>query len=153
MSMIRALARFTCVVAVSTSLHAQTDNTIHIRLLDGKTGLPVTASNFLVRVDHRDTVHNEWVQIKDDGSVIVALPDGAKEISLKATYDMGMETFVNCDAAKENDRERDIWYAVPLIVKTGVVAPNECSKTQFKAKPGEFTFFVRKRGWRDSPDD
>lgn len=153
MPTIRVLACFACMVALCTSLHAQTDNTIHIRLLDGKTGLPVKASNFLVRVDHLDTAHNEWVQIKDDGTVMVTLPDSAKELSVKATYEMGMDTYINCDAAKESDKERDIWYSVPLIVKTGVVAPNECSKTQFKASPGEFTFFVRKRGWRDSPVD
>ncbi len=150
---IRAAAGFVCVAAFSTSLFAQTGNSVHIRLLDGKTGLPVTASNFLVRIDHLDTVHNEWVQIHDDGTVTVTLPDSAKELSVKATYDMGMETFINCDAAKENDRERDIWYPVPVILKTGVVAPNECSKTNYKAAPGEFIFFVRKRGWRDSPDN
>jgi hypothetical protein len=139
--------------ALCSPLHGQDVNTIHIRLLDGKTGLPVKASNFLVRVDHHETIHNEWVQIGDDGSVTVAVPAEAKEISVKATYDMSMETYINCDAAKENDKERDIWYPIAVIMKRGAVAPNECSKTDFSAKPGEFVFFVRKRGWRDLPND
>jgi len=146
----RALARLALIAAFYVTLHAQTDsNTISIKLLDGKTGLPVKASNFLVRVDQKDTVHNEWVKINDDGTVLVTLPADAKEISVKATYNMGMETFVNCDAAKESDKERNIWYSIPKILESGDIAPNECSKTSFKAKPGEFIFFVRKRDWRD----
>lgn len=153
MPAIRVLAKFVCVTAFCVSLHAQTVNTIHIRLLDGKTGLPVAPSNFLVKVDHHDTVHNEWVHMYDDGTVIVTVPAGAKEFSVKATYDASMETYINCDAAKESDRERDIWYPISEILKAGVVAPNECSKTHYTAKPGEFVFFVRKRNWRDPPQE
>lgn len=138
---------------LSLPLHAQDVNTIHIRLLDGKTGQPVKADNFLVRVDHHETVHNDWVQIADDGTVTVTLPGDAKEISVKATYDMSMETYINCETAKESDKERDTWYPIADILKTGKVASNECSKTNYSAKPGEFTFFVRKRGWRDFPND
>ncbi len=153
MPTIRALANLACVAAFCACLHAQTGKTISIRLLDGKTGLPVRASNFLVRIDHHETIHPEWVRINDDGTVIVTLPADAKEFSIKATYDMSMETYVNCDAAKENDRERNIWYPVSIILKAGVVAPDECGKTDFIAKPGEFIFFVRKRDWRDRPED
>ena len=150
---IRALTRLACAAAFCTCLPAQDVNTISIRLLDGKTGLPVKASNFLVRIDHNDTVHNEWVKINDDGSVIVTLPASAREISVKATYDMGMSTFINCDAAKEANKERNIWYPLAVILKAGAVAPDECGKTDFVAKPGEFIFFVRKRDWRDRPED
>ncbi len=149
----RILLRLACLSALCASLYAQAPNTISIRLLDGKTGLPVKASNFLVRADHRDTVHNEWVKINDDGSVIVTLPANAKQFSIKATYDMGMDTFINCDAARETDKERNIWYPISVILKSGVVAPDECGKTDFVSKPGEFIFFVRKRDWHDRPDD
>lgn len=150
---IRALAGLACVVALCAALHAQTANVIHIRLLDGKTGLPVRADNFMVRIDHHDTAHNEWVKINDDGTVTATLPADAKELSVKATYNMDMETYINCDAAKENDKERNIWYPIDVIMKSGMVAPNECSKTNYTAKPGEFIFFVKKRSWRDSPDE
>jgi len=153
MPAIRVLARLACVTAFCFSLHAQTVNTIHIRLLDGKTGLPVAASNFLVKVDHHDTVHNEWVHLNDDGTVSVTLPADAKEVSMKATYDASMETYVNCDVVKESDRERDIWYPISDILKAGVVAPNECSNTHYTANPGELVFFVRKRGWRDQASE
>ena len=150
---IRALVRLACVTAFCACLHAQMGNTISLRLLDGKTGLPVKASNFLVRIDHQDTVHNEWVKINDDGSVIVTLPAEAKEFSVKATYDMGISTYINCDAAKQSDKERNIWYPISVILKAGVVAPNECGKTDFTSKPCEFVFFVRKRSWHDRPDE
>lgn len=139
-------------IALTSLLHAQDPNIIHIRLLDGKTGMPVKADNFLVRVDHKDTIHNEWVHIGDDGSVTVTVPAEAKEIAVKATYDTSTDIYINCDAAKESDKERDIWYSIADILKTGKVAPNECSKTHYTAKPGEFIFFVRKRGWRDMPN-
>ena len=151
--MFAAAAWIFAAMALTCPLHAQDSNTIHIRLRDGKTGMPVKADNFLVRVDHNDTVHNEWVHIGDDGSVTVTLPAAAKEIAVKATYDTSTEIYINCDAAKENDKERDIWYSIADILNTGKVAPNECSKTNYAVKPGEFLFFVRKRGWRDMPDD
>lgn len=149
MPSLRGLASLAILSAFSIVLNAQAPRTISIRLLDGKTGLPVKASNFLVRVDHNDTVHPEWVRINDDGTVIVTLPADAKEFSVKATYSMGMDTYVNCDAAKENDKERNIWYSITTVLNTGVVAPDECARTDFKAKPGEFIFFVRKRAWHD----
>ena len=147
---IRALASFALTTAFCIALNAQAVQTVSIRLLDGKTGLPVKASNFLVRVDHNDTMHPDWVKINDDGTVVVTLPADAKEISVKATYGMGMDTYVNCDAAKESDKERNIWYPIATILSAGIVAPNECAKTDFKAKPGELIFFVRKRAWNDN---
>ncbi len=145
----RALASFAFITALCFALNAQTAQTISIRLLDGRTGLPVKASNFLVRVDHQDTLHPEWVKINDDGTVAVTLPADAKEISVKATYGMGMDTFIDCDADKESDKERNIWYPIATILNAGIVARDECAKTDFKAKPGEFIFFVRKRSWHD----
>ena len=146
---IRTLVGLLCAAVLCASLHAQSENTIRIRLLDGKTGLPVKASNYLVRIDHHDTAHNEWVHMNDDGTVTVTLPPDAREISVKATYDMSTETYINCEIAKESDKNRDIWYPIAQILKSGVVAPNECSQTHYTAKPGEFVFFVRKRTWRE----
>jgi hypothetical protein len=38
---------------------------------------------------------------------------------------------------------------VPDILKSGVVAPNDCSKRTAQAKPGEFVVFVRRINWRE----
>jgi hypothetical protein len=149
--MIRALARFAWVITACVSLHAQNANTITVKLLEGKNGAPVTPSNFEVRIDRQDAAHNEWVRMNDDGTAVVSIPADAKQISIQATYDSSMETFVNCDAAKEKDRYARHWYAIADILKTGMVTPNECGKTRTSAKPGEFIFYARKRDWRDLP--
>lgn len=153
---LRTLCRLALVLAVCTCLHAQDYNLITVILRDGRTGKIVTPSNFLLRVDHFETVHTEWVKIYDNGTVSIRVPPDAKVISLQATYDSGMDTYINCDASKQNDPEREIWYPVDAIMKTGVLAPNECSKTEYTAKPGEFVFFVRKRSVLDrirNPDE
>ncbi len=149
MPAIRTFVALLSAAVLCAGLHAQSENTIHIRLLDGKTGLPLKAANYLVRIDHHDTVHNEWVRMNDDGTVIVTLPSDAREIAVKATYDLSIETYINCDVAKETDKERDVWYPISQILQSGLVAPNECSQTHYTAKPGEFVFFVRKRTWRE----
>ena len=147
MPAIRTLVGLLCAAVFCAGLHAQAAITVQIRLLDGKTGLPVKASNYLVRIDHHDTAHSEWVKMNDDGTVIVTLPSDAHEIAVKATYDMSTETYINCEVSKESDKQRDIWYPISQVLQSGVVAPNECSQTHYTAKPGEFVFFVRKRNW------
>jgi hypothetical protein len=147
------LAQLALLAALALPLCAQTTNTIHIRLLDGKTGLPIQSANFMLRVDRRQTEHNEWLVINDDGTVVANLPAAIETLSLKATYNASMDTYIDCAITKEKDRERDLWYSVADILKTGLVAPNECSKANFTAKPGEFIFFVRKRNWHDSVDE
>ena len=150
----RTLARFAWMIAVCICLRAQDDTKlITVQLRDGKNGLLITPSNFLLRIDHSDTIHNEWVKIYDNGTVLIRVPDDTKVVSLQATYDDGMSTYINCDAAKESNKERNIWYPIAVILKSGVVAPDECAKTSFTAKPGEFIFFVRKRDWRDRPEE
>jgi hypothetical protein len=150
MPTIRALYRLALVLAICSSLHSQDDyKLISITLRDGRTGAKITPSNFLLRVDHFETVQSEWVKIYDNGSVFIRVPLEAKEISLQATYESGMDTYINCDVAKQNNPEREIWYPIDAIMKAGVVAPNECGKTEYTAKPGEFVFFVRKRSALD----
>ena len=138
-------------IAACACLEAQDGNTITVKLLEGKNGEAVTPSNIVVRIDRQDEAHNEWVRMNDDGTAVVTIPVDAKQISVQATYDSSMETFVNCDAAKEKERYTPHWYAIADILKAGMVTPNECGKTRTSAKPGEFIFFVRKRDWRDLP--
>jgi len=141
------------IMAVCVSLCAQTENTISIQLRDGRSGKLIAPSNFLLRVDRHETISNEWLTMSDDGTATVTIPDGVKEISLQATYDSGMEYYVNCDTSRQGNQNRVIWYPVDMILKAGVVTPNECGKASFTAHPGEFVFFVRKRGALDPGHD
>jgi hypothetical protein len=154
MPTLRTFSRLACILAAlilacCSRLQAQDTKTITVQLRDGRTGMTITPSNLLLRIDHQDTLHNEWVKINDDGTMTVTVPDDAKELSIQATYEEGMDTYINCDVAKQSDKERHVWYPIDLIIKSGAVAPNECSKTEYTAKPGQFVLFVRKRSALD----
>jgi hypothetical protein len=140
-------------------LHAQTGKTISIRMLDGKTGLPIVPSNFVVRFDHLDTTHNESLRLGDDGTGQVSVPAGATFLSVQGTYDRSMEIYIDCDAGMEKDTRALHWYPISDILTSGVNAPNECFKGKYEdnaraaAKPGEFIFYVRKPNLRESQTD
>jgi hypothetical protein len=136
-------------------IFAQTATTITIRVLDGKTGKPLPASGYLVRVDHEQTEHANWVVQNDDGTGKLTLPAGASLLSIRATYDNSMLTYVNCDATTGNGPPADHWYSVSEILASGIVALNGCRKPSDAdrikpaAKPGEFVLMVRKMSTRE----
>lgn len=143
-----------CLIVLSPSLQAQTEKTIAVRMLDGKTGILIATSSFLVRVNHQETEHGDWIHQNEDGTGKLTLPADAQELSIHATYEHAMLTYVNCDADKDRGSSEhaagvDRWYAVEKILSSGVVAPNNCAgkkipdKLQVVASPGEFVFFVR----------
>jgi hypothetical protein len=143
-----------CLTAFCGYLHAQTQKTITVRMVDTKTGLLISSSNFLVRIDHRQEQHGDWVKINEDGTGNLTLPASADVISIHATYESATLIYANCDADKdhataEHAPSPDRWYSVATILQFGIVAPNDCvgkkvpEKLQVVAKPGEFVFFVR----------
>jgi hypothetical protein len=157
----RAFTLLVCMAAFCGLLCAQTGKTITVRMLDGKTGKLITASNFLVRVDHEPTVHADWVVQNEDGTGKLTLPRSASLLSIQATYQSSMAIYVNCDSASEKENPVGRWYSIAEILSLGVTAPNGCVKpaedAKLKplaiptpaAKPGEFVFFVRKQNWRE----
>ena len=163
----RAFTLLVCMAAFCGLLCAQTGKTITVRMLDGKTGKLITASNFLVRVDHEPTVHADWVVQNEDGTGKLTLPQSASVFSIQATYESAMLIYVNCDWASEKTNPIGRWYSIAEILTSGVAAPNGCIKpaeanklkilTKLKpiakptpvVKPGEFVFFVRKQNWRE----
>jgi len=60
--------------------------TITILIYDGKTGRPLIPDNYVIRIDHLDAVHNEWLTLKDDGTGIVAVPSGAPFLGVQGAY-------------------------------------------------------------------
>jgi hypothetical protein len=140
-----------CVVALCGSLRAQTGPTIIIRMLDAKTGKQIAASNYLVRIDHDQAIHANWVVQAEDGVSKLTLLRTAALLTMQGTYDSAEQIYLNCDAAGDKDKTSAHWYDVAAILATGVAAPNGCvssreaAKLKIAAKPGEFIFFVRKR--------
>ena len=117
--------------ALAGPLHAQTAPTITIIMLDGKTGRPIVPSNFIVRIDHLNATHNEWLKLNDDGTGQVTFPSGASWLSIQGTYESSMDIYINCDAGMEKDTSTLHWYSVLDILNTGVAMPNECYKGKY----------------------
>jgi hypothetical protein len=143
-----------CLAAICGTVPAQTDKTIVIRMLDSRTGLLIASDSFLVRMNHIETDHGDWVRKNEDGTGSLTLPADATVISIHATYESATQVYVNCDTNKDRGSadhaaNPDRWYEVATILTSGVVAPNGCvgkkvpEKLQVVAKPGEFVFFVR----------
>jgi hypothetical protein len=146
--------------ALCGSLCSQTGKTITVRMLNGRTGKLISPSNYLVRVDHEQTVHANWVVQNEDGTGKLTVPSGATVFTIQATYDGATSYYVGCDAVKDHGASDDgpsldRWYKTADILVTGVVARNDCAgeklpeKLQVFAKPGEFVFFVRRQNWRE----
>jgi hypothetical protein len=156
----RVFLLFVCLFALCGTARAQTEKTITIRMIDSRTGMLIASSNYLVRINHEETEHGDWVKKNEDGSGSLALPSGADVLLIRATYDWATVVYANCDADKdrgssEHAPAQDHWYPVDKIVSSGLVAPNGCvgkkvpEKLQVVAKPGEFVFFVRPRSARE----
>jgi hypothetical protein len=144
-----------CMACSFSGMLAQTEKTITIRVLDGKTGRPLMASGYMVRVDHEQTAHANWAVQNQDGSGKLTVPGGATLFSIQATYDASTQTYVNCDSLTPDALPVDRWYAISEILATGIVAPNGCgkpkdaAKIKVVAKPGEFVFLVRRMTTRE----
>jgi hypothetical protein len=147
---------FSCFAFLACILPAQ--QTITLRMLDSKTGHLIATTDYLIRINHKQDVHANWVTQNENGSGHLTLPPEATEISVHATYDSTMSNFMNCDADKnkgsaESAAGTDLWYPVADILAKGVLAPNGCvgkkvpERLQVSAKPGEFVFFVRKMSY------
>jgi len=152
----RVFSLFVCMAALCGCLYSQTGKTITVRMLDGRTGKLISPSNYLIRVDHEQTVHANWVVQNEDGTDKLIVPSGATVLTIQATYDSATSYYVDCDAIKkhgasDHEPSLDRWYKIADILATGVVARNDCAgkklpeKLQAFAKPGEFVFFVRRQ--------
>jgi hypothetical protein len=142
-------------LAQAVVARATDDGKIIVRMLDAKTGHLIPTSDFLIRVDHEDemSAHANWVTQNEDGTGALTLPANAIIVSIQGKYNSSTEIYVNCDSVEKNTQPFIHWYKVAEILKTGIIAPNNCSKLKDIAKPGEFVFFVRKLNFREQYKD
>ena len=56
------------VAALCGQLRAQSEKTITIRMIDTRTGVLIASSNYLVRINHQEEVHGNWVKQGEDGA-------------------------------------------------------------------------------------
>jgi hypothetical protein len=127
--------------------------TINIRMIDAKTGNLIPTTDFLIRIDHQEDQHGNWVKLNEDNSGKLTLPANASIVAVEGKYASSTTLYVNCDSLRDKPEPVVHWYTISEILASGVAAPNECSKHTAVAKPGEFVFFVRQRNWKEQYKD
>src|ERR1700758_5609227 len=121
--MLRQLFVSILLIAASGPLLAQTEKTITIRVLDGRTGAAVTPDNIQVRLKSQQSIHADWIKQNDDGTTKMKVPEGAAAISPRATYETSMSFYVNCDVARLKDTTVQSWYPIVDILSGGIKTP------------------------------
>lgn len=130
-----------------------------VRVFDGRTGTKIVPDNIQVRINHQSLAPVEWIKLADDGTAVVTVPASATVLSVHATYDNGIEYYVNCDVARQRDNSQDTWYPLADVLTQGLAIPNECGKAhsaadlKIEVKPGEFVLLVRKHNLRDRAEE
>jgi hypothetical protein len=137
-------------------LFAQTA-TIHIRVLEGRTGKALSGRNLTFVDYHTDRDGSTdglngrvIVKTSADGDSYVANPDAHGVLVFNVLGRSG--AWIPCTRQKLYDRDTRTYgsehlYPVSTIVASGLVASNNCSKRTATAKPGELIIFVRPPTW------
>ena len=130
-------------VALPAPLAAQT---ITIRLLDGKTGRPLSDKN--VTLDWSPS-YIPWegsvVYFGKDGIDTVKVPSGSEFFIMRGGPKIGKEPyripFINCNASMTE------MIQVSEVLKKGYVPGNTCSKKTAVPRPGEIVFWAMPKPW------
>jgi len=116
--------------------------TIHLRILNGRNGHPISNDRVLVWVDTRKEstlFYPEQVSTFDS--------DGQGELYVGAakTIQIGSMDYFDCRPYRK-DAPRPA-YSVAEILSSGVATANRCGRLRVEARPGEIVFFVRPFTW------
>jgi hypothetical protein len=144
--------------AAPIGLLAQTA-TIHIRVLDGRTGKNLSGMN-LGFVDYHtdrdgrtdaDLNGRVIVETSADGDSYVANPDAHGVLVFEVLGNRN-GVWTPCTRQKLFDRSTRTYgnehlYPVSTVVASGFVARNDCSRRTATARPGELVIFVRRVTW------
>ena len=152
-SLHRLLLIMVLMIAVCGFSQAPATKTITLRMMDAKTGSLISTSDFLIRIDHHEDEHGNWVKQNEDGSGRLTLPADAVIVAVDGKYNSTTTLYVNCDSVRDKPEPIVHWYTISEILASGVAAPNDCSKHTAVAKPGELVFFVRQRNWKEQYKD
>jgi hypothetical protein len=131
--------------------------TIHVRVIDGRTGKNLSGMN-LSFVDYRsdrdgstaaDLNGRTTVKTSVDGDSYIANPDVHGVLVFNW---LGGGLWTPCTRQKLYDSDTRTYgsehlYPVSTIVASGLVATNNCSKRTAAAKPGELIIFIRPATW------
>ena len=111
---------------------------ISIRVVNGRTGYPITDEKFQLWFDNQSGSATS-ISTDKQGVARVDAPSGAALL-------LSANLYVDCRYSKQTGPQRPT-YPVSEIVQTGVLAANTCGKLKLSAAPGELIFFVRPEHW------
>ena len=132
--------------------------TIHVRVLDGRTGHDLSGMKLALLDYHTDNQGGERddlngrmpVRTSADGTYYVAEPDARGVLVFSG---MGVDmAWITCTRQPFYDLNTHTYgnehlYPVSTIIASGYVAKNDCSKMKAVAKPGELVIFIRPTTW------
>lgn len=149
---------FWCILFAAAAMQplAQTA-TIHIRVLDGRTGKNLSGMN-LAFVDYysdrdestqADLSGRVTVKTSAVGDSYIATPNARGVLVFNG---LGNGVWTPCTRQKLYDNHTRTYgsehlYPVSTILASGLVASNNCSRRTLTAKPGELIIFVRPASW------
>jgi len=133
--------------------------TIHVRVLDGRTGKNLSGMN-LAFVDYRtdpdgmphaDLNGRMIVKASADGDSYIANPN-AHGVLVFDILGNRNRVWTTCTRQKLYDRDTRTYgnehlYPVSTIVASGFVARNDCGRRAASAGPGELVIFIRPVTW------
>ncbi len=138
-------------------LTAQT-TTIHVRVVDGRTGASLSGMKLALvdyhngksGVDHDDLNGRKFVTTSAVGDLYIATPDVQGVIVFNG---MGRDRmWTTCSNQKFYDSTSRTYgseylYPVSAIMNSGMVTKNRCGKVSEAAKAGELVIFIRPTTW------
>jgi hypothetical protein len=155
-------AVFIVLMFFGTRLHPQS---LEIKLVDGRNGLPVASSCVGVFVG-RDSKVELGIPTDKDGVARLRLTHHESEIDLHhqavgcgedgvidpvVKYEpvVGINTgYALCDTRKRDFLELAISsFSTKRLIQSGIVTPNTCRKARASAVPGQIVIFVRPMMW------
>ena len=130
-------------VIVSASLEAQT---LTIRLLNGKSGRPMSNKNVTLEWSPEYiTWEGSVVYFGKDGIGKVEVHSGAEYITMMTGPKIGKEpyriAFINCNTSLTERIQ------IAQVMKNGYVPGNACSKQSAVPQPGEIVFWAMPLPW------
>jgi hypothetical protein len=131
--------------------------TIHVRVIDGRTGKNLSGMNLAFLDYHIGSDGNTHADLNGrmtgktsaESDSYIANPDPRGVLVFNG---LGSGLWIPCTGQKFYDTETRTYgsehlYPVSTIVASGLVAKNNCSKRTATAKPGELIIFIRPATW------
>jgi hypothetical protein len=122
-----------------------TAQTITVRMLNGKTGKPLSNKNVTLRWSPHFDPPGSVVNSGKDGVATAEVPLGAKMFWVmggpKVGNDPNRIPYINCNAPMEMTLQ------VEQVLKNGYVPGNTCSKKSAVSRPGEIVFWAMPKPW------